>query len=149
MPAARQALRSSSMAAAVTAAMTGWRLGGSMLRMRRGLDAIHFGHMHVHQDQIVCLARECIYRFPAIGCNVGIIPQLLQHALHDLLVDQVIFRQQDAHGMRVCHVAVKRIGIGRWPCIASDVPDSTRSSVSRSARSRTGLLTVHPKSVCG
>ena len=34
-------------------------------------------------------------------------------------------------------------------CIAFDVPDSTRSSVSRSARSRTGLLTVHPKSVCG
>jgi len=58
-------------------------------------EAIHFGHLDVHEDKVVFLAFDGLDGFEAVGGKVGVIAELLEDAKGDLLVDDVVFGDQD------------------------------------------------------
>jgi hypothetical protein len=61
-----------------------------------GVKAVHFGHLAVHQDQVVGCVSQGIYDFAAIGNDVGTIAEFPQLSEGDVLVDAVVFGQKDA-----------------------------------------------------
>ena len=81
MPAARHISRSPCIALAVIATMRG-RSSGDQLRgdLARGLEAVHLGHLHVHQHHVVGLALHRLDGLDAVRREVGAVAHLLQDA---------------------------------------------------------------------
>ena len=71
----------------------------SLSRMMRGLETIHVGHLHVHQDQIeaagVMLPHGC-QRFHPVPSDDNGVSALLELARGDQLVDAVVLGQENA-----------------------------------------------------
>ena len=65
----------------------------------RRLEAVHLGHLHVHQHHVVGLARDRLDRLDAVRRQVGAVAHLLQQAQRQLLVHDVVFGEQDAQRM--------------------------------------------------
>ena len=45
-----------------------------------GIQSIHFGHLHIHEDDIVDLAFDGFYCFEAVRGNIGAVAHLLKDA---------------------------------------------------------------------
>ena len=60
-----------------------------------GFVTIHFGHLTIHQHQVIRNAAQSFKRLPAVGHCVGAIAQLLQLPHRHLLIHDVIFGQQN------------------------------------------------------
>ncbi len=58
------------------------------------LEAIHFRHLIVHEYQVVPGLRHGIDRFPAVGYDLHPAAKVVEYGTADLLVDQVVFRNQ-------------------------------------------------------
>ena len=107
MPAARHISRSPCMALAVIATMRGRLASGpSRVDAARGFEAIHLGHLHVHQHHIIGLALDALDRLDAIGGQVGAVAHLLQQAQRELLVHHVVLGQEDAQRVAGGHLRV-------------------------------------------
>ena len=107
MPAARHISRSPCIALAVIATMRG-RSPGRPARAdaARRLEAVHLGHLHVHQHHVVGLALDRLDRLDAVARQVGAVAHLLQQAQRELLVHDVVLGQQDAQRMARGHAGV-------------------------------------------
>ena len=85
-------------------------LVGSLFTLPDGhgrLEAIHGGHLAVHQDQIELLALQDLQGVGAVGHRLVAQPQVVQHGQRHLLVDQVVFGQQhppDEGGRRLAWI---------------------------------------------
>lgn len=91
------------------------RLGRQRCADRAGrLIAIHHRHVAIHEHQVVlqpCDHRQCF--FPVRG-DTDAAPGLLQHALHEPLVDGVVFGHQHAGVRSAARVQRKTIGVSMW-----------------------------------
>ena len=97
MPADRQVSRSPGMALAVIAIEPRRLVAVAALEdPARGLDAVHLGHLDVHQHHVVGLALDRIEHLQAVGGDVGAIAQALQQPQHDLLVHRVVLGHEHA-----------------------------------------------------
>src|SRR5688572_2024849 len=59
-----------------------------------GFKAIHFGHLAIHKDQVVqcpCQGVEC---FLSVSSDIDLTAQEFEHSQSYLLVDRVVFSQQ-------------------------------------------------------
>src|SRR2546428_7745652 len=64
----------------------------------RRLEAVHLGHLNIHEDNIEPVSRKCLqYLFPII-CNSNLMPPHLQKFNGHLLIDLVIFGEKNTHG---------------------------------------------------
>ncbi len=66
----------------------------------RRLEAIHLGHLHVHQDQVEGLLLPGGEGLLAIAGDVHRVPALLQEDGRQRLVDEVVLHQQDSEAPR-------------------------------------------------
>src|SRR5262249_42389533 len=76
-----------------------WKTGFVFLTFAnraRGFDAIHFWHLHVHEDEIVRLPIKRRQRFNAIDRKVGLVTHLLEQTNRHFLIDGVVVAQQYA-----------------------------------------------------
>jgi hypothetical protein len=60
------------------------------------LDAVHFRHLHVHQDQLVIAGAEHFHRFTPVDRNIGIQADGFEHVERHLAVDFVVLGEQQA-----------------------------------------------------
>ena len=90
------------------------RCAGSPARAdpARRLEAVHLGHLHVHQHHVVGLALHRLDRLDAVRREVGAIAHLLQQAQRELLVHHVVLGQQDAQRVARRHAAGRAAA---WP----------------------------------
>src|SRR4030088_3451759 len=64
-----------------------------------GLKPVHFGHLYVHQDQVVSLFLDGFHCFTAIGRDRDTVPPLLEQPRCQALIYWIVFRNQNAqHG---------------------------------------------------
>ncbi len=65
-----------------------------------GAEAVHFGHLNVHQDRVVAMAewmgQHFFHDFMAVDCIVHRHVCLREHFAGHLPIEGVVFRQQDA-----------------------------------------------------
>lgn len=61
-----------------------------------GGEAVEFGHLHVHEDEVVGLGEGGGDGLVAVGGEVGVDAELGEHGLGDLTVDEVVFGEEDA-----------------------------------------------------
>jgi len=59
-------------------------------------EPLHFGHLHIHQDEVVAPPREGLERFLAVCGDGDAMASLFQQVQHQALVYQIIFGDQDA-----------------------------------------------------
>ena len=64
-----------------------------------GFEAVHLGHLDVHQDDVVRQLADRFDRFEPVRGDVGAVAQRLEHEHGDLLVDGVVLGQQDPQRM--------------------------------------------------
>ena len=76
----------------------------------RGLEAVQFGHLDVHEDDVVLLAFEGLEDLGAVLDDVGTVPHLAEDAGGDLLVDDVVLGEQDAERAALAEAAVDAPG---------------------------------------
>ena len=62
----------------------------------RGLKAVHFRHLHVHQHHVEILLLEQIQGLPAVLGDLDRVPAISQHVKDELLVGRGVFGQQHA-----------------------------------------------------
>src|SRR5476649_1606039 len=67
----------------------------------RGAGAVHFRHAAVHQDQVIAGLRAGLHRQQAVGHDVDLVSQVLQHHADDDLVGREVFRAQHLQLMAV------------------------------------------------
>ena len=144
MPASRQRSRSPCMAWAVMAMMgMSWSedRGSRVADAARRLEAVHLGHLHVHEHQVVGDRLESPERFGAVGHGVGPQPQLLQDAEGHLLVGDVVLGQQDAHVRRHGRISrtAWRVTMGRGRLDAAVCRPATADRLSNRSDCRIGL----------
>ena len=60
------------------------------------LQAVHLGHHHVHQHHVVLVLRQHVQRNQTIGRHSNPMSPTLEQGKCDLLIDQVVFNQQNA-----------------------------------------------------
>ena len=77
-----------------------------------GGNAVHTGHLNIHEYQIVVAPFHAHHRFATIIGNVGAMAQSLQQADRDLKVDGIIIDDQQPHG--VPRIGQRRGGVGIW-----------------------------------
>ena len=65
---------------------------------RTGLEAIHAGHLHVHQHQIRPVGGEGIDTFLPIGCQQHLVAMLAQNGLHQLSRGGVVIHRKQCRG---------------------------------------------------
>ena len=68
----------------------------------RGLEPIHFRHLHIHQDQVEGLFLPCRQRLPSGLRQNDRVSSLLQESHRHFLVYQIVFRQQDPEMPLAC-----------------------------------------------
>ena len=96
------------------------RLRGPGLEIPDGLhrcEAVHVGHLEVHQHEVEALAFEGFQRgLPGLGHHDGM-PLALHQADRQPLVHDVVLRQQDAETMPALpeHVAGHEVRRLAWP----------------------------------
>ena len=78
--------------------------------LARGGEAVHLGHLHVHQHDVVELARQRLEHLEAVGGDVGAVAHALEHAQRDLLVHGVVLGEQDAQRNARRQLGVDRRG---------------------------------------
>ncbi|OPZ58073.1 MAG: Outer membrane protein TolC precursor [Deltaproteobacteria bacterium ADurb.Bin510] len=64
----------------------------------RGFQAVHFGHLYIHQHQVIIDHFQRLDGFSAVGHGIGVEAELLEQSERDLLVGNVVVGQQDAQG---------------------------------------------------
>ena len=67
----------------------------------RRLEAVHLGHLAVHEDHVVGQLRPQLERFDAVRGDVHAAAELAQHAHGDLLVDRVVLGDERASARRL------------------------------------------------
>ena len=72
---------------------------------------IHLRHLYVHQDQIVWLALQRFDDLLPVGGNVGLVAQATQDLQGYLLVDDIVFCEQDVQRMLAGKGAVEARGV--------------------------------------
>jgi len=66
-----------------------------------GFEAVHFGHVAIHEDDVEGGLLEGFEGFEAVGDAVGFVPEFLEEKGGDALVDGVVFDDEDAVGVGV------------------------------------------------
>ena len=61
----------------------------------RCLQPVHFGHMQIHKQDIVGVILQCGNCLTTVRCYVGAVPETVQQALSNFLIDDIIFYYQD------------------------------------------------------
>jgi len=64
------------------------------------LEAVHLGHLTVHEDEIVGCALEGLDGFPAVAHEIDPVPGLLEHPDGHALAHRVVLGHQDAQRAR-------------------------------------------------
>src|SRR6185295_11891656 len=64
-----------------------------------GLEPSHFRHLNVHQNDIKMLCCQDIQGQLAVHCDMDKMPVLLEQANGEPLVDEIVFRQQNAQAV--------------------------------------------------
>jgi hypothetical protein len=72
------------------------RLFFTLWQLTGGFESIHFGHLHIHQDQIVSSLFEGARSLASVGNNLDGVPTLLEETCHEPLVHCVVLSDQDA-----------------------------------------------------
>ena len=112
------------MAFAVMAMMRGRdSVGPALADAARGVEAVHLGHLDVHQHDVVGLPLERLERLEAVRRDVGAVAQLVEHPERDLLVHGVVLGQEDPQR--------RRLGHARRPCrpsAAAGLPRASRAT---------------------
>jgi hypothetical protein len=67
---------------------------------RRRLEAVHLGHLDIHQHEVEVLPLQGGDYLVAVARYLDHVPPLLKRADCHSLVDRVVFGQQDAQGLR-------------------------------------------------
>ncbi len=60
-----------------------------------GLNAIHFRHLHIHEDQIKIAFLVQIHGFLAINRHVNLVTHFLEHVVCHLSIDVVVLHEKD------------------------------------------------------
>ena len=60
---------------------------------RGGLQSVHFGHLHIHKDEIEVLFRQRRQSLDTVGCDNNLVLSFFEHSLGDFLVYRIIFCQ--------------------------------------------------------
>jgi hypothetical protein len=71
----------------------GWRKSAYL---RHRADAVEFRHLDVHQDDVIGLADHGFDSEQAVIRNVHVVSVLFQQGHRELLIDALVFRQQDS-----------------------------------------------------
>ena len=103
------------------------------------LESVHLGHVAIHQDEVEVALRVGIQRFAAVVDHRHAVALDLQDAERNLLVDEVVFHQQDlaaGPGQRLGSRARARAGAATGSC---GWPAMTFTRHSYSTVWRTGL----------
>ena len=89
--------------------------GGFFLPDRPGrFQTVHLGHLHVHEDQVVGLSGQLGQRLGPTAGNFDLVTLTLQQVDAHLLVEEVVFDQQDPQGFDSV-MPVGRCSIPQWP----------------------------------
>ena len=78
---------------------------------RRG-KPIHLWHLHIHQDQVIGFFHVGLHRQPAMVHHINLVPQTGEDVRGELLVDRVVFGQED---MPPCDQCRRRSGVSVMP----------------------------------
>lgn len=73
--------------------------GGMGAEVAGGFEAVHLGHLDVHEDDVVGLALDGGEDLEAVGGEVGAVAEAGEHVEGDLLVHDVIFGEEDVFGV--------------------------------------------------
>ncbi len=79
--------------------------------LRSRFIAVHLGHLDIHQHQIEGMPLQHRQRILAVARRADQQPHVLQQLARHLLIDQVVFNQQDVAGETVLHRG-SRCGLG-------------------------------------
>ncbi len=104
----------------------------------RGFEAVHDGHLHIHQDQFVMLAAsQFLYRIDPVSGKRDIQPDAFQHAGGNLLVGGVVLHDQYPCAPIVARQPCFRLGgrdrrgiqgsgglVAPWPAKARGEPEA-------------------------
>ena len=76
------------------------RLGGGRARLVLPnpfcrLDSVEFGHLNVHENEIVRILSDRFDGLETVARDIGLIAHLLEQTHTDLLIDQVVVDQED------------------------------------------------------
>ena len=63
----------------------------------RHLQAVDFGHLHVHENDVIKHVRAGVERLLPVGSHVRAVAEAVEHVRHDLAVDRVVLDQKKAH----------------------------------------------------
>lgn len=66
--------------------------------------AVHFGHLDIHKYEVVAILPELFEDFFSIGGHAWIIPHFIEDDEGQLLVDGIVFGQEDAERIFFCQV---------------------------------------------
>ena len=78
--------------------------------LARRLEAVHFRHLHVHQNHVVLLPLQRLEHFHAVLHHIGPIAHLAEDARGDLLVDDVVLRQKNAQRAALAEAGIDPAG---------------------------------------
>ena len=141
MPASRQRWRSPSIALAVSATIAVRRapLCFALADQRRGLVAVAFGHLAVHQHDVVRQSAERLDGLEAVADRIDAMSELVEHPHRDTLVDGVVLGQQDAHASHgVAAAPEQRRASGGRP-----VPPGTLCNASACVKACSEIALLH------
>jgi len=104
----------------------------------RGFEAVHLGHLYVHEHKVVVERLKRPDGFGAVGHGVRSQSQFLEDAERHLLVGDVVLGQQDAHRAppQFADRVARDDGRGGW---ATSAPASTVDRQSKRSDWRVGL----------
>ena len=63
--------------------------------LARGLDAVHLGHLDVHEDQVIMPCRQGVEGFPAALGFVGVVAEVLERGPRDLQVEGIVIHDEN------------------------------------------------------
>jgi len=61
--------------------------------------SIHFGHLYVHKDEVELFFSELVQHFFSVLGDLGVIAHFVQYDPGKLLVDDIVFGQEDPEGV--------------------------------------------------
>ena len=94
-------------------------------------EAVQFRHLQIHEDHVVGDPPYGFDCLEAIGGDVCAIPEACEHRHGDLLVDDVVFGDQDPKGVSIGQATVGRLGAR-----TASTPASTLCSAAAAGRLR-------------
>lgn len=114
--------------------------GPAVVEVLGAFEAVHFGHLHVQEEDIERFLFQRPDDLLTIGGKLRAIAEFVQDAEANLLIDRVVVGQEDAQGEAAGKVGIKAGAEGRF-FVALDLHVQGAAGAANSCAGRMGLWT--------